>query len=204
MVKTKILASNTSTRCRRTTLSRQFTTGSWEIGPLVRQHVAVAFNRDCPFATKKSKVRSMKRCVGRAPKTNDSKKKCECAMKIHARHTGGLDRGNFAQWRVNDMVKKTHRSKCFCYEFSWTHFNLEKSLTKSVSGQPEPVKRRTILCVDHKEIALSYTRCNAEQRPSETEMCSANIPYCSGDDDNNENSNMIWWIDWKSKISTRN
>lgn len=60
------------------------------------------------------------------------------------------------------------------------------------SGQPHPVKRRTIMCVDYKENALPDTSCsNIEERPSETEMCDTNLPFCNGEEDNNENSNMI-------------
>lgn len=55
-----------------------------------------------------------------------------------------------------------------------------------------PVKRRTIMCVDYNENALSDTSCsNIEERPSETEMCDINLPFCNGEEDNNENSNMI-------------
>lgn len=59
------------------------------------------------------------------------------------------------------------------------------------SGQQHPVKRRTIMCVDYKENALSDASCsNIEERPTETELCDINLPYC--DEDDNENSNMIW------------
>lgn len=47
------------------------------------------------------------------------------------------------------------------------------------------------MCVDHNEIALSDSRCNAEQKPVETEICNKNLPICSAEDDNNENSNLI-------------
>lgn len=66
------------------------------------------------------------------------------------------------------------------------------SLNFQFVGQPNPVKRRTIMCVDFEETALSDTSCNnLEERPSETEICNINLPYCSGDEDNNENSNMV-------------
>lgn len=47
------------------------------------------------------------------------------------------------------------------------------------------------MCVDYKENALSDSRCNEAERPSETELCDINLPFCSNDEDNNENSNMI-------------
>lgn len=48
------------------------------------------------------------------------------------------------------------------------------------------------MCVDYKENALSDTSCsNIEERPSETEACDNNLPFCNGEEDNNENSNMI-------------
>lgn len=50
------------------------------------------------------------------------------------------------------------------------------------------------MCVDFNETALPDASCsNVEQRPSETELCDVNVPYCNGDEDNNENSNMIWY-----------
>lgn len=59
-------------------------------------------------------------------------------------------------------------------------------------GQPHPMKRRTIMCVDYNENALSDDSCtNLGERPFETEFCDINLPYCNGEEDNNENSNMI-------------
>lgn len=55
------------------------------------------------------------------------------------------------------------------------------------------MKRRTIMCVDYNENALSDDSCtNLGERPLETEFCDINLPYCNGEEDNNENSNMIW------------
>lgn len=55
------------------------------------------------------------------------------------------------------------------------------------------MKRRTIMCVDYRENALSDVSCNnIEERPIELEPCDINLPYC--DEDNNENSNMIWLL----------
>lgn len=57
-------------------------------------------------------------------------------------------------------------------------------------GQPHPEKKRTIMCVDYQENALSDTSCsNLKERPIETELCDIHLPYC--EEDNNENSNMI-------------
>lgn len=48
------------------------------------------------------------------------------------------------------------------------------------------------MCVDYKENALSDTSCNnLKERPIETELCDIHLPYCEEDD--NENSNMIWF-----------
>lgn len=55
-------------------------------------------------------------------------------------------------------------------------------------GQPEPLKRRSIMCVDQNEMALPDTRCTNETKPNDSGKCSANLPYCDADD--NEN-NMI-------------
>lgn len=53
------------------------------------------------------------------------------------------------------------------------------------------MKRRTIMCVDYMENALSDASCIREERPKETDLCDINLPYCNGEEDNNENSNMI-------------
>lgn len=48
------------------------------------------------------------------------------------------------------------------------------------------------MCVDYNENALSDHSCsNVGERPHETEFCDKNLPYCNGEEDNNENSNMI-------------
>ncbi|KAG4065960.1 hypothetical protein HA402_006678 [Bradysia odoriphaga] len=57
-------------------------------------------------------------------------------------------------------------------------------------GQPEPLKRRSIMCVDQNEMALPDTRCTNETKPHDTDACGANLPYCNSDDNNSE-SNMI-------------
>lgn len=57
-------------------------------------------------------------------------------------------------------------------------------------GQPEPLKRRSIMCVDQNEMALPDTRCTNETKPHDTDTCGANLPYCNSDDNNSE-SNMI-------------
>lgn len=49
------------------------------------------------------------------------------------------------------------------------------------------------MCVDYQENALSDTSCsNLKERPIETELCDIHLPYC--EEDNNENSNMIWVV----------
>lgn len=49
------------------------------------------------------------------------------------------------------------------------------------------------MCVDYKENALSDASCsNLKERPIETELCDIHLPYC--EEDNNENSNMIWYF----------
>lgn len=57
-------------------------------------------------------------------------------------------------------------------------------------GQPEPLKRRSIMCVDQNEMALPDTRCTNETKPHDTDQCGANLPYCNSDDNSSE-SNMI-------------
>lgn len=58
------------------------------------------------------------------------------------------------------------------------------------AGQPHPMKRRTIMCVDFKENAIADASCNdIGDKPSEMEPCENSLPLCY--EDNNENSNMI-------------
>lgn len=75
------------------------------------------------------------------------------------------------------------------------------------TDQPNPVKRRSIMCVDQNEIALSDSHCTVETRPIDSEICGQYLPICNDDDianisdinednnndsnDSNENSNMI-------------
>lgn len=69
---------------------------------------------------------------------------------------------------------------------------LKKIVISTFAGQPHPMKRRTIMCVDYRENALSDASCsNIEERPMETDLCDMNLPFCNGEEDNNENSNMI-------------
>lgn len=58
-----------------------------------------------------------------------------------------------------------------------------------ITGQPDPMKRRSIMCVDQNEMALPDTRCTNETKPHDTDACGS-LPYCNADDDNSE-SNMI-------------
>lgn len=55
-------------------------------------------------------------------------------------------------------------------------------------GQPEPLKKRSIMCVDQNEMALSDLRCNLDQRPIDVETCGKGVPFCNSDDDNSENN----------------
>lgn len=46
-------------------------------------------------------------------------------------------------------------------------------------GDPNPVKRRSIMCVNEYEMALPDTSCNESERPADTMPCSQVIPTCS-------------------------
>lgn len=53
------------------------------------------------------------------------------------------------------------------------------------------MKRRTIMCMDYKENAITDASCkDSGERPDETEPCDDSLPFCF--EENNENSNMIW------------
>lgn len=44
------------------------------------------------------------------------------------------------------------------------------------------------MCVDQNELALPDIRCTNESKPSDTELCGKNIPFCHSDDNNSENN----------------
>ncbi|XP_055689829.1 A disintegrin and metalloproteinase with thrombospondin motifs 7 [Lutzomyia longipalpis] len=46
-------------------------------------------------------------------------------------------------------------------------------------GDPNPVKRRSIMCVNEYEMALPDSSCNESERPSDTMPCGQVIPTCS-------------------------
>jgi hypothetical protein len=48
------------------------------------------------------------------------------------------------------------------------------------------MKRRTILCVDQNEIALTADQCEDHPKPRDVEQCSQKLPECSEDDMDND------------------
>lgn len=56
----------------------------------------------------------------------------------------------------------------------------------------KPLKKRTILCVDHNEYALPMEQCDGQEKPSSYEPCSLILPPCSDIDfDENLSDNEI-------------
>lgn len=53
-----------------------------------------------------------------------------------------------------------------------------------------PLKKRTILCVDHNEYALPPEQCEDQPRPNDVEPCTLLLPPCSIDDNNLSNSDF--------------
>ena len=49
----------------------------------------------------------------------------------------------------------------------------------------EPMKRRTIMCVDQHEFALPSEQCVGQERPIDIETCSSVLPICSNDEYHN-------------------
>lgn len=48
-------------------------------------------------------------------------------------------------------------------------------------GEPEPIRRRSIMCVDQNEMALPDSQCEEERRPKDTDSCA--IPLCNTTED---------------------
>uniref|UniRef100_A0A336MHP1 CSON001890 protein n=1 Tax=Culicoides sonorensis TaxID=179676 RepID=A0A336MHP1_CULSO len=55
------------------------------------------------------------------------------------------------------------------------------SVTCHKFGDPDPIRRRSIMCVDQNEIALPTAQCNDQARPKETDTC--NVPLCNTTED---------------------
>lgn len=45
-------------------------------------------------------------------------------------------------------------------------------------GQPDPIMRRDIFCVDQNELAIPEGRCDNATRPNNTKACSETLPMC--------------------------
>lgn len=54
-------------------------------------------------------------------------------------------------------------------------------VTCKIPGAPSPVKRRSIMCLDHNDEVLSESMCNNATRPVDVESCGQNIPNCTSD-----------------------
>lgn len=67
----------------------------------------------------------------------------------------------------------------------------------------EPIKRRTIMCVDQHEFALPTKQCFGQEKPIDVEICSSNLPSCNIDDNkisdddffDNEIPHSVWSTD---------
>lgn len=53
------------------------------------------------------------------------------------------------------------------------------------------MKKRTILCVDQNETALTEDQCDASQKPSDYEQCSSVLPPCIIEDNDSFSDNEI-------------
>lgn len=56
-------------------------------------------------------------------------------------------------------------------------------VTCKTRGTPDPIQRRSIMCVDHKDDPIADSRCQDLERPVDTKPCSTVVPYCDYDDD---------------------
>lgn len=80
-------------------------------------------------------------------------------------------------WQLCPVTCKKQGGYIFHAEHKSKLFRLSFEL-----GQPDPLKRRSIMCVDQNEMALPDTRCTNETKPHDTDACGANLPYCNSDD----------------------
>lgn len=49
-------------------------------------------------------------------------------------------------------------------------------------GDPEPMKRRSVLCVDKDSTAVSESNCAELERPDDTESCGQLFPFCESEE----------------------
>ncbi|XP_070503091.1 A disintegrin and metalloproteinase with thrombospondin motifs 12 [Chironomus tepperi] len=68
-----------------------------------------------------------------------------------------------------------------------------------IGDKHKPMKRRTILCIDHNEIALPADQCDENTRPHEVEQCSVVLPQCHIDD--NIHNDLSFNHDYDDKYS---
>lgn len=61
-------------------------------------------------------------------------------------------------------------------------------ITCRQEGDPDPVKKRSIMCVDHHEIALESSHCENHKKPHDTEPCGTILPYCDSSEEINDNN----------------
>ncbi|KAG5674191.1 hypothetical protein PVAND_004173 [Polypedilum vanderplanki] len=59
-------------------------------------------------------------------------------------------------------------------------------VTCQKQGEPKPMKRRTILCVDQNDLALDENQCDESSKPIDVEECSLKLPECTLNDVDNE------------------
>ncbi|CAD7087043.1 unnamed protein product [Hermetia illucens] len=78
-------------------------------------------------------------------------------------------------------------------------------VTCKKKGAPDPVKRRSIICLDQNEIVLPDSRCEVEKKPIDTEKCGANIPLCETDDEDidlNSEGDIVEEVDMTNAIAS--
>lgn len=92
---------------------------------------------------------------------------------------GGLAHGSLARSRVRRWVK-TYKLQEFVdsHEFFYP------------GDMNKPMKKRTILCVDHNEYALPSEQCEGQPQPSDFEPCSLMLPLCGVDENTLNNSDF--------------
>lgn len=170
---TRIWASITSTRCHQIQLMTKRITGSYQILQPALKRVGVAYSSGFRSATSVTKASSRKNCAGRMLKIKGLRRFQGHVMMSLVLLIGGSAHGNLVRWHARNLVRKI---------IDEVKFKSNLNLI-SPGDMHKPMKKRTILCVDHNEYALPAEHCEDQPQPSDMEPCSLMLPPCGFTDD---------------------
>lgn len=82
--------------------------------------------------------------------------------------------------RPEQIIQKCNELECPYYWFKSPWQVCASTCRKR--GEPEPMKHRSVLCVDQYQNAVSESNCAELQRPEDEEPCGQIFPYCESDE----------------------